>query len=111
MTREMRSYSNLQIRTKVRFRPPILFTPQSTGDYQSVPILIVFTQYDRLVRTKKAELRQKYPNMDSTRLRDQSVEEARGAFKYCLKLLERSMENLKIPMPSYAKASGIFVPL
>ena len=99
------------MRTKVHLRPPILFTPQSTGDYLSVPILIVFTQYDRLVRTKEAELRQKYPDMDSTRLRDQSVEEARGAFKYCLKLLERSMENLKIPMPSYAKASGIFVPL
>ena len=99
------------MRTEVRLRPPILFTPQSTGDYQSVPILIVFTQYDRLVRTKEAELRQKYPDADAVRLRDQSLEGAREAFGYCLKLLERSMVRLKIPMPSYAKASGIFAPL
>ena len=71
----------------------------------------MFTQYDRLVRTKEAELRQRYPNMEATRLKDRSVEEARLAFGYCLKLLERSMERLKIPMPSYAKASGIFAPV
>ena len=33
------------------------------------------------------------------------------AFEYCLKLLKRSMERLQIPMPRYAAASGIFVPL
>ena len=81
------------------------------SDYHLVPILIVFTQYDRLVRTKEAELRQRYPDMEATSLRERSVEDARGAFGYCLKLLERSMVRLKIPMPSYAKASGIFAPL
>ena len=88
-------------------------TLQSTqiGDGRSVPIVIVFTQYARLVRTKEAELRQKYPGMKQTALRDRSVEEARMAFEYCLKLLKRSMERLQIPMPRYAAASGIFVPL
>jgi hypothetical protein len=68
----------------------------------------VFTQYDRLVRTKEAELRQKHPGMETTVLRDQSVQEARKAFEYCLKLLKSSMKRLEIPMPSYAAASGNF---
>ena len=78
---------------------------------RSVPIVIVFTQYDRLVRTKEAELRQKYPSMEQTARRDRSVEEARMAFEYCLELLKRSMKRLKIPMPRYAAASGIFASL
>ena len=78
---------------------------------RSVPIVIVFTQYDRLVRTKEAELRQKYPSMGQSALSDQSVEKARMAFGYCLELLERSMKRLNIPMPRYATASGIFAPL
>ena len=81
------------------------------GDHQSVPIVIVFTQYDRLVRTKEAELQQKHPDMEPTALRDQSVGEARKAFEYCLQLLKRSMKRLEIPMPRYATASGIFTPL
>ena len=81
------------------------------SDDGSVPVVIVFTQYDRLVRTKEAELRQKYPGMEQTALRDRSVEEARMAFEYCLELLKRSMKRLKIPMPRYAATSGIFVPL
>ena len=91
--------------------PIFIFTLQSTCDRQSVPILIAFTQYDRLVRTKEAELRQKYPDMGATSLRDRSVVEAKGAFGYCLELLQRSMERLGIPMPRYATASGIFAPL
>ena len=109
LRREMRSYSNLHIRTKVRFLPLLLF--HGWWDYQSVPILIVFTQYDRLVRTKEIELRQRYPDMEETRRQDRSEEEAKGAFGYCLKLLERSMGRLRIPMPRYATASGIFAPL
>ncbi|KAF8260580.1 hypothetical protein EI94DRAFT_1480278, partial [Lactarius quietus] len=41
-----------------------LITLQSTCDCRSVPIVIVFTQYDRLVRTKGAELREEFPDMD-----------------------------------------------
>ena len=91
--------------------PIFIFTLQSTCDGQSVPILIVFTQYDRLVRTKEAELRQKYPDMDANGLHDRSLGEARGQFGYCLELLQRSMELLGIPMSRYATASGIFAPL
>ncbi|KAF8257211.1 hypothetical protein EI94DRAFT_1536331, partial [Lactarius quietus] len=34
-----------------------------TGGHQSVPLVLVFTQYDRLVATMKVQLRGK-PNMD-----------------------------------------------
>ena len=88
-------------------------TLQSTqaSDYRSVPIVIVFTQYDRLVRTKEAELRQRHPGLKPTVLRDRSVEDAKRAFDYCLQLLKRSMDRLGIPMPHYAKASGIYLRL
>ncbi|KAH8986799.1 hypothetical protein EDB86DRAFT_3245998 [Lactarius hatsudake] len=70
-----------------------------------VPIVVVFTQYDRLVRTKEAELREDHPHMDPTRLRDRGVEEAQKAFQDCLESLKRTMNRLKIPMPRYAKVS------
>jgi len=88
-----------------------LITLQSTGGYQSVPIVIVFTQYDRLVRTKAAELKEDHPRMDPTRLRDRSLEEAGKAFENCLQSLQRTVNYLKIPMPRYATVSGISVPI
>ena len=73
--------------------------------------MVVFTQYDRLVRTKEAELREEYPHMDPMRLRDLSTEEAHGAYTICLQSLERTAKRLRIPMPHHAKSSGILAPL
>ncbi|KAH9022715.1 hypothetical protein EDB84DRAFT_1678396 [Lactarius hengduanensis] len=70
-----------------------------------VPIVIVFTQYDRLLRTKEAELREEHPNMHPTRLHDRGVEEAQKAFQECLESLKRTMNKLGIPMPRYARVS------
>ncbi|KAH9058928.1 hypothetical protein EDB83DRAFT_2675655 [Lactarius deliciosus] len=70
-----------------------------------VPIVVVFTQYDRLVRTKEDGLREDHPHMDPTRLRDRGVEEAQKAFQDCLESLKRTMNRLKIPMPRYATVS------
>ena len=78
-------------------------------DYQSVPVVIVFAQYDRLVRTKEAEDAEE--DIDEATLKDQREEEARKAFEICVRSLKRTMNSLKIPMPCYAKVSGIFVPL
>ncbi|KAH8986813.1 hypothetical protein EDB86DRAFT_2832575 [Lactarius hatsudake] len=58
-----------------------------------VPIVIVFTQYDRLVRTKEAELREDHPHMDPTRLHDRGVEEARKAFQDCLGITQAYDES------------------
>ncbi|KAH9172534.1 hypothetical protein EDB89DRAFT_888122 [Lactarius sanguifluus] len=70
-----------------------------------VPIVIVFTQYDRLVRTKEYELREEHPHMNPTRRRDRGVEEAQKAFEDCLKSVRRTMNRLGIPMPPYATVS------
>ncbi|KAH9045199.1 hypothetical protein EDB85DRAFT_2270248 [Lactarius pseudohatsudake] len=72
---------------------------------KQVPIVVVFTQYDRLERTKELVLRKENPDMDSTRLREQSVVEAQKAFDICLQLLQLSMNHLEIPMPRYARVS------
>ncbi|KAH9062165.1 hypothetical protein EDB87DRAFT_1682171 [Lactarius vividus] len=70
-----------------------------------LPIVVVFTQYDRLVRTKEDELREDHPHMDPTHRRNQSVVEAQKAFDVCLRLLELSMNRLGIPMPCHARVS------
>ena len=79
---------------------------QTTGDYQSVPIVIVFTQYDRLVRTKEFRLWEEYPDMDPTHRHERSVEEARKAFEMCLESLQLTMDRLGIPMPPCTIVSG-----
>jgi len=73
--------------------------------------VIVFTQYDRLLRTKEAELKQEHKNMDPKTLDDRSKDEAQQAFEICAQSLQRTTERLKIPTPRYVKVSGIFVPL
>jgi hypothetical protein len=73
--------------------------------------VIVFTQYDRLVRTKKAEMKEEQPFLDDDTLNSRSVEEAWKAFEICLQSLQRTSRRLGIAMPPYARVSGIFVPL
>jgi len=70
-----------------------------------LPIVIVFTQYDRLVRTKRAGLKEETPHMDDDTLNSRSVEEAWKAFEICLQSLRRTMGHLGIGMPSYARVS------
>ncbi|KAH9045187.1 hypothetical protein EDB85DRAFT_2270240 [Lactarius pseudohatsudake] len=68
-----------------------------------VPIVVVFTQYDKLVRTKEYELQESEP--DPTRRRKRSVEEAQKAFDFCLQLLEFTIKPLGIPMPCHVRVS------
>jgi hypothetical protein len=70
-----------------------------------VPIVVVFTQYDRLVRTKEAELREEYPQTDPARLPELSAQKAHEAYTICLESLQRTMNRLRIPMPRHAKVS------
>ena len=69
--------------------------------------MLVFPQYDRLVRQKEAELRMAYENMDKTSLRNQSVKDASTAFEKCLGSLQRTMILLNIPMPYCVPVSGM----
>lgn len=73
--------------------------------------MVVFTQYDQLVKAKEVELREEYPQMDPARLREMSCEDAEEAFNVCLKSLQRTMNYLDIPMPRYARVSGILSPV
>ena len=49
--------------------------------------------------------------MDPTTLRSRSVDEAKEVFNTCLESLRVTTDNLGIPMPTYAKVSGIFTPI
>ena len=84
-------------------------TPQPSFRHESVPIVIVFTRYDLLVRLKRAELKEDYPHMDDHNLDNRSVVEAWKAFERCLESLRHTMRRLNIQMPPYARVSGTFV--
>ena len=73
--------------------------------------MIVFTQYDRLVRTKKAELKREDKDMDPKTVDDRSKDEAQRAFEICTQSIQRTMHHLKISMPHCVKVSGILVSL
>jgi hypothetical protein len=105
----MRSYLNLSKISKVRSHSPFI-TYLSTVHCQSVPTVIVFTQYDRLVKTKRGQLKKRHPYMEDHTLDSRSVEEASKVFEKCLQSLGSTMRRLKIQMPPYARVSGIFVP-
>ncbi|KAF5346271.1 hypothetical protein D9756_011263 [Leucocoprinus leucothites] len=70
-----------------------------------IPVVIVFTQYDRLVRIKTAELKEEHPNMDPATLDERSKDEARNVFEICVQSLQHTMNHLNIPMPDYVKVS------
>ncbi|KAN0126342.1 hypothetical protein V8E53_015131 [Lactarius tabidus] len=71
-----------------------------------VPLMLVFTQYDRLVRTKEYQLRGT-PDMVPATLHHQSAEVAQEVFKGTLKSVQVTMDRLRIPMPTCAKVSGL----
>lgn len=79
-----------------------------TGNYQLVPIVIVFTKYDQLVRMNEAALREDNPHIDE---RDLGVEEARKTFGIWLGVLRRKVNHLGIPMPPCVTVSGRSAPL
>ncbi|PPQ80109.1 hypothetical protein CVT25_001477 [Psilocybe cyanescens] len=71
-----------------------------------IPIVIVFTQYDRLVRTKRDELEEEEEDLDQSTLDTRSKDEAQRSFEVCVESLHRTMDRLKIPMPHHVKVSG-----
>lgn len=87
---------------------PLLLLHINPDGHRSVPVVIVFTQYDRLERSKRVELRADNRDMDEFSLRNQSVREASNVFDDCLKSLRRAMFRLAVPMPHCVKVSGMF---
>ncbi|KAH8998267.1 hypothetical protein EDB86DRAFT_825885 [Lactarius hatsudake] len=70
-----------------------------------IPVVLVFTQYDRLVRSMKAELQEEHENLDEISLCSQSEKSANIAFNKCLQSLQRILGRLNIPMPHCARVS------
>jgi len=68
--------------------------------------VVVFTQYDRLVRTKMFELEDDNDDMDPTVLDRQSKVEAGNVLDECAQCLERSLQGMETPMVPYANVSG-----
>ncbi|KXN80864.1 hypothetical protein AN958_07086 [Leucoagaricus sp. SymC.cos] len=73
---------------------------------QTIPLVIVFTQYDKLVKTKIKQLERKNNKMTPEAAEQQGKVDAQEALKVSVKSLERSMKKLKVPtMPPSAAVS------
>ena len=78
---------------------------------ESAPVVIVFTKYDRLVRTKRAELQEENHGLSEDVLRERSEEKAQRVFDKCIRSLERILRDTNTPKLHHVKVSGICFPL
>jgi hypothetical protein len=83
---------------------------------ESAPVVIVFTKYDRLVRTKRDELQEENRSLSEDVLRERSTEEARKALDVCIQSLERTLRGMEAQKsqtlrPHHVNVSGIDFPL
>jgi hypothetical protein len=75
---------------------------------ESAPVVIVFTKYDRLVRTKRDELQEEDSSLSGDVLRERSREKAQIAFDKCVRSLERTLRETNTPKPNHVQVSGIY---
>ena len=75
---------------------------------KSAPVVVVFTKYDLLVKTKRVKLQRGNKGLDSVVLNKQSEEEAQKVLDICVQSLEEAMSRLKTQMPRYVHISSIF---
>jgi hypothetical protein len=68
--------------------------------------VVVFTKYDKLLRTKKDELQEDDPKMKPEVLDKQSKKEAQQVLDICVESLKRTMNEMQTPM-HYVKVSGM----
>jgi len=71
-----------------------------------VPIVIVFTQYDKLVRTKAMQLRKK--GVPKEAAPEQGRIKADESFEGCVESLRMLMMKLGLPLTAHAKVSGVY---
>jgi hypothetical protein len=75
---------------------------------ESAPVVVVFTKYDRLFRSKKIELKGDSDNPDPEDLIKRSREEARKVLDGCVQSLKGAMIRLETQMPRHVNVSSIF---
>jgi uncharacterized FlaG/YvyC family protein len=85
------------------------FNPMDINTDQTVPLVVVFTQYDRLVRTKIKQFQRKNKNTTAEAAKQQGEVDASEALRVCVESLERSMTKLRVTMPPFSKVSGGYV--
>lgn len=105
-----RNYYSLPIEPKVcPFLLLQLFPTRgkSSISTKSAPIVVVFTKYDLLVRTKMVELSEDNPGLGQEYLDNQSKEEARKHLAKYTQLLSRTSSAMRIPVPPIVNVSGI----
>ena len=93
------------------FSASCLIVCQLTGNYQLVPIVIVFTKYDQLMKMKEAALQEDSPQLQPAVVHDLGMEEAWKVFRIWLGVLQHKMNHLGIPMPPCITVSGRSAPL
>ena len=72
------------------------------------PVVVVFTKYDLLVRSKRLEEEEEEDcGTDEETLRETSKVNASKAFAVCVRSLDNSTTALKIPTPPYINVSGM----
>ena len=86
------------------------------GGLESAPVVIVFTKYDRLVRTKRVELQEDDDSLSEDVLRERSKEEAQKVLHVCIESLERTLRDMEtresqMPKPHHVNVSSIYIPL
>jgi hypothetical protein len=77
---------------------------------KSAPVVVAFTKYDLLVKSKRVRLQWDNKGLDSEVLDKQSEDEARKVLDICVQSLEEAMSRLKTQMPRYVNISSIISP-
>jgi hypothetical protein len=78
---------------------------------ESAPVIIVFTKYDALVRTKRYELEDDDDSLSEDALHQRSKEEARKILDQCIQFLEHILGDTNTPKPHHVNVSSIYFPL
>ena len=73
---------------------------------KSAPLVVVFTKYDRLLRTKKDELQEDHPGLKPEVIDERSKKEAQQALDRCVQSLKNTMSEMNTPMPHYVNVSS-----
>jgi len=71
---------------------------------KSVPVVVIFTKYDLLIRSRKDELQEdKFDGVLDT----ESRKEAQISLDKCVTSLQDTMKRMQTPMPPYVQVSSM----
>jgi hypothetical protein len=90
----------------------IILTHGGFGFIEPAPVVIVLTKYDRLVKTKKAELQEGETSLSKEDLRKQSEMKAQEALDECIRSLEVTLRGMdtrdsQTPKPRHVNVLSI----